>query len=77
MWFGILLFVVGVYIGYKYPQQVQNVVDSAKKMFGEIKDKVTKKTNRPRPKPPSSVVGLNIHPRLLITTSSALCSPQG
>jgi hypothetical protein len=48
MWFGILLFVVGVYIGYKYPQQVQNVVDSAKKMFGEVKDKVTKKNEPPQ-----------------------------
>lgn len=43
MWFGILLFVVGVYIGYKYPQQVQNVVDSAKKTFEDLKSKITKK----------------------------------
>jgi hypothetical protein len=48
MWFGILLFVVGVYIGYKYPQQVQNVVDSAKKLFGEAKDKFTKKNEPPQ-----------------------------
>lgn len=48
MWFGILLFVVGVYIGYKYPQQVQNVVDSAKKLFGEAKDKLTKKNEPPQ-----------------------------
>jgi hypothetical protein len=48
MWFGILLFVVGVYIGYKYPQQVQNLVDSAKKLFGEVKDKVTKKNEPPQ-----------------------------
>lgn len=49
MWFAILLFVVGVYIGYKYPQQVQNAADSAKKMFGEVKDKVTRKNEPPRP----------------------------
>jgi hypothetical protein len=48
MWFGILLFIVGVYIGYKYPQQVQNAIDSAKKMFGEVKDKVTKKNEPPQ-----------------------------
>ncbi len=48
MLFGILLFVVGVYIGYKYPQQVQNLIDSAKKMYGEIKDKITKKNEPPQ-----------------------------
>ena len=48
MWFAILLFVVGVYIGYKYPQQVQNVVDAAKKLFGEAKDKLTKKNEPPQ-----------------------------
>lgn len=48
MWFGILLFVVGVYIGYKYPQQVHNVVESGKKIFGDLKDKVTKKSEPPQ-----------------------------
>lgn len=47
MLFAILLFVVGVYIGYKYPQQVQNLIDSAKKLFGEAKDKLTKKNEPP------------------------------
>ncbi len=45
MWFGILLFVVGVYIGYKYPQQVQSVIDSAKKTFEDLKGKVSKKSD--------------------------------
>ena len=48
MWFGILLFVVGVYIGYKYPQQVNNVVESGKKIFGDLKDKVSKKNEPPQ-----------------------------
>jgi hypothetical protein len=48
MWFGILLFGVGVYIGYKYPQQVHNLVESAKKIFGDLKDKVTKKNEPPQ-----------------------------
>jgi hypothetical protein len=47
MLFAILLFVVGIYIGYKYPQQVQGVIDSAKKLFGEAKDKLTKKNEPP------------------------------
>jgi len=48
MWFGILTFVVGVYIGYKYPQQVQNVIDSAKKIFNDLKNKVSKKSEPPQ-----------------------------
>ncbi len=47
MLFAILLFVVGVYIGYKYPEQVKNLIDSAKKLFGEAKDKITKKNEPP------------------------------
>jgi hypothetical protein len=47
MLFAILLFVVGIYIGYKYPQQVQSVIDSGKKLFGEAKDKLTKKNQPP------------------------------
>ncbi len=48
MWFGILTFVVGVYIGYKYPQQVHNIVESAKKTVGDVKDKFTKKNEPPQ-----------------------------
>ncbi len=47
MLFAILLFFVGIYIGYKYPDQVKNAIESAKKMFGEAKDKLTKKNEPP------------------------------
>ncbi|MEJ2672539.1 MAG: hypothetical protein P8168_10145 [Deltaproteobacteria bacterium] len=39
----ILVFVIGVFVGYKYPQQVEQVIQSAKKIFGDLKDKVSKK----------------------------------
>ncbi|AEB09741.1 hypothetical protein [Desulfobacca acetoxidans] len=48
MWFGILTFIVGVYVGYKYPQQVQQVIESAKKLFGDVKDKMSKKNEPPQ-----------------------------
>jgi len=44
MLLAILTFVAGVYVGYKYPQQVQNVIESGKKTFADLKDKVTKKS---------------------------------
>ncbi len=44
MLLAILTFVAGVYVGYKYPQQVQNVMESGKKMFNDIKDKISKKS---------------------------------
>ena len=43
----ILGFVAGVYVGYKYPDQVTNTVDSSKKLFNDIKDKLTKKETPP------------------------------
>jgi hypothetical protein len=36
-------FVVGVFVGYKYPQQVDQVVQSGKKVFDDVKNKVSKK----------------------------------
>jgi len=39
----ILVFALGVFVGYKYPQQVEQVVQSAKKIFGDLKDKISKK----------------------------------
>jgi hypothetical protein len=39
----ILVFVVGVFVGYKYPQQVEQVVQAGKKLFGDLKDKISKK----------------------------------
>ena len=43
----IVVFIAGVYVGYKYPEQVAKAVDSGKKMFNEIKDKLTKKEEPP------------------------------
>lgn len=35
-------FVLGVFVGYKYPQQVDQVVESAKKLTNDLKDKFSK-----------------------------------
>lgn len=43
----VLGFAAGVYVGYKYPQQVEKTVESAKKLFNDLKDKVTKKESPP------------------------------
>jgi expansin (peptidoglycan-binding protein) len=43
MFWLILAFAAGVYVGYKYPEQVTKAVDSSKNLFNEIKDKFTKK----------------------------------
>jgi expansin (peptidoglycan-binding protein) len=47
MFWLILAFAAGVYVGYKYPEQVTKAVDSSKNMFNEIKDKFTKKEEPP------------------------------
>jgi expansin (peptidoglycan-binding protein) len=47
MFWLILAFAAGVYVGYKYPEQVTKAVDSSKNMFNEIKDKLTKKDTPP------------------------------
>ena len=39
----IIGFVIGVFVGYKYPQQVDQAVQSGKKVFNDLKDKVSKK----------------------------------
>jgi hypothetical protein len=36
-------FAAGVFVGFKYPQQVEKAVDSSKKLFNDLKDKITKK----------------------------------
>ena len=33
---------VGVFVGYKYPQQVEQVVESGKKVINDLKDKFSK-----------------------------------
>ena len=35
-------FVLGVFVGYKYPQQVDQVVESGKKTYHDLKDKFFK-----------------------------------
>lgn len=50
MFLAILGFAVGVFVGYKYPQQVDQVVESAKKVFNDLKSKITKE---PPPQGPS------------------------
>ena len=39
----IVVFAVGVFVGYKYPQQVDQVVQTSKKTFNDLKDKISKK----------------------------------
>lgn len=36
-------FAAGVFVGYKYPQQVDQAVDKTKKTYTDLKDKFTKK----------------------------------
>ena len=40
----ILGFALGVFVGYKYPQQVDQAVQSGKTLFNDLKDKVSKKS---------------------------------
>jgi len=40
-------FVAGTLVGYKYPEQVGKVVDGTKKLFNDLKDKLTKKETPP------------------------------
>jgi hypothetical protein len=39
----IVVFVIGVFVGYKYPQQVEQVIQSGKKIFADLKEKISKK----------------------------------
>ena len=41
----IVVFGVGVFVGYKYPQQVDQAVQSSKKIFNDLKDKISKKSS--------------------------------
>jgi hypothetical protein len=41
----IVVFGVGVFVGYKYPQQVEQAVQSSKKIFNDLKDKISKKSS--------------------------------
>jgi hypothetical protein len=41
----IVVFAVGVFVGYKYPQQVDQAVQSGKKVFNDLKDKISNKSS--------------------------------
>jgi predicted negative regulator of RcsB-dependent stress response len=41
----IVVFAVGVYVGYKYPQQVDQAVQAVKTAFNDLKDKFSKKSS--------------------------------
>ncbi len=44
MWFWMLVsFAAGVFVGYKYPRQVEQSMESAKKIYGDVKGKISKK----------------------------------
>ena len=38
-------FAIGVFVGYKYPQQVDQAVQSSKSIFNDVKDKISKKSS--------------------------------
>lgn len=38
----ILGFAAGVFVGYKYPRQVEQAVETAKKLYNDVKDKLFK-----------------------------------
>ena len=39
----LLAFAAGVFVGYKYPQQVEQAVDKSKKTYTDLKSKISKK----------------------------------
>ncbi len=41
----IVVFAVGVFVGYKYPQQVEQAVQAIKTAFNDLKDKFSKKSS--------------------------------
>jgi hypothetical protein len=49
MLIAILAFAAGVYVGYKYPQQVEQAIATVKKWFYDLKDMITKKGAPPPP----------------------------
>ncbi len=46
--FGLLCFAAGAVVGVKYPDQVNNLIDKAKKLYCDLKDKITKKEAPPQ-----------------------------
>jgi hypothetical protein len=43
----IIAFAAGVYVGYKYPRQVEQAIESAKKLFNDLKQMVSGKKGTP------------------------------
>ena len=41
-------FGVGVFVGYKYPQQVAQATDYGKKLFNDVKNMISKKETPPQ-----------------------------
>jgi hypothetical protein len=50
MFLAIVGFAAGVFVGYKFPDQVKQATESAKKLFNDVKNMITKET----PKGPSN-----------------------
>jgi hypothetical protein len=41
----IVVFAVGVFVGYKYPQQVEQAITAIKNAVNDLKDKFSKKSS--------------------------------
>ena len=44
LFYFIVFFGAGVFVGYKYPQQVDQAVQSSKNVINDLKDKISKKS---------------------------------
>ncbi len=51
MFLAIVGFAVGVFVGYKYPQQVEQALESAKKLYNDVKKMIIKESPPPGPPP--------------------------
>jgi uncharacterized membrane-anchored protein YhcB (DUF1043 family) len=45
----ILGLAVGIFVGYKYPRQVEQAVEKTKQVANDLKDKITKKDTSSNP----------------------------
>lgn len=45
LFYFIVFFGAGVFVGYKFPQQVEQAVQSGKSIFNDLKDKISKKSS--------------------------------
>ena len=51
MFLVILAFAAGVFVGYKYPDQVGQALESTKKLVNDLKEKISKKGTPPQSPP--------------------------